>query len=399
MLKFKNVIFFYDTGIGSKTIVLDSYFFTWTFSLMYDSFGDLANVPLLNISKLYKKIVLSKQEIKIYLKITKDLMLEHQEKIKLIILSDLKTKFINKVSWFLNYYVVPYKIKANKLTFFNFNYMWSNIWSNASFFFSSFSKLRYAWLYLKNTRSNYFGTFYYTGTSHKFKEPENLSELNEKHNPSHTKIIPKKKHKLPYKVHPYVSYSASPYCYVAATCSSGTLGFEKKTRRSKDVFKNMKDYFSVFFVYYFSFYKIDFLFFRLNGLYRIFKFFKKQIFKQFKDNFYNLKKIYKKSLALKKSIVIYQNNRDAYPNLLTNLIALMGGHDISKPIPVDLETKAYLSKSMSTSDVKFDIKQSRLRRMVIKILYYVSKFPKFIYIIDTTTYPFNGCRRVRHYKK
>lgn len=254
-------------------------------------------------------------------------------------------------------------------------------------------------MFLKTKRSNYFGSFYYTGATHKFKVPDNLSELNSDHNPHFVKIAPKKNQKIPYKLHPYVRYSTSPYCYVAATCSSGILGFRKKNKRSKDVFNTIKNYFSVFFSYYFSFYKIDFLFFRLNGVYKIFKFFKKQFFKQFKDNFYNLKKLYKKSLTLKKTIQIYDSNRDAYPSLLTNLVALMGGHDITKPIPEDLETKEYLSKSMSESDTKFNVKKSRLRRMLMKILYHLSKFPKFIYILDTTTYPFNGCRRVRHYKK
>lgn len=398
MIKFKKPrLSVYD--LKSKIYIFDFEFLTWTFSIMYDSYTDWNRLIEAKISSTYKKIVNSKKELKVYLKTVKDLILEHKDKENDSKFKTLKKKIVNKVNWFLDYYVTPYKVKVTKSLSFTFNYMWSNIWSAASFFFSSFSKLRYAWLYLKNTRSNYYGSFYYTGAIHKFKEPENLSELNSDHNPGFVKLAPNKKHRLPYKLHPYVSYAASPYCYVAGTCSSGSLGFRKKARRSKDVFKNMKDYFSVFFVYYFSFYKIDFLFFRLNGLYRILKFFKKQIFKQFKDNFYNLKKVYKKSLVLKKTIEIYENNRDAYPSLLNNLVALMGGHDISKPIPEDLETKEYLAKSMSESDNKFNIKKSRLRRMIMKILYYTSKFPKFIYILDTTTYPFNGCRRVRHYKK
>lgn len=397
MIKFeKPRISIYE--LKREILTIDLEFLAWTFSLMYDSFFELHNLLEPKIYKFYEKLVNAKKQLKVHLKNAKNVFLEHKKN-KFLKLKNLKTKYINKATWFLDYYMIPYKIKTSKPSFFNFNYMWSTIWGAASFFFSSFSKLRYAWIFLKNTRSNFFGNFYYTGAIHKFKEPENLSELNSDHNPYFAKLAPKKKHRIPYKLHPYVSYAASPYCYVAATCSSGSLGFRKKARRSKDVIKIMTDYFNVFFVYYFSFYKIDFLFFRLNGLYRMLKFFKKQIFKQFKDNFYNLKKIYKKSLSLKKTIEIYDYNRDAYPSLLTNLVALMGGHDISKPIPEDLETKEYLAKSMSESDSKFNIKKSRLRKMVMKILYYTSKFPKFIYIIDTTTYPFNGCRRVRHYKK
>lgn len=379
---------------------MDFQFLIWIFSIMYDSiFFNSETILNDKISKFYKKIVNTKNELKFFLKTIVKLISEHQIKMSLLKVKTSKKKMVNKSKWFLNYYTVPYQVKSNKLNFFNFNYMWSNIWSSASFFFSSFSKLRYAWIYFKNSRSNYFGSFYYTGAIHKFLEPDNVSELNENHNPYFAKIVPKRKHTIPYKMHPYVSYAASPYCYVTTSCTSGSLGFQKKARRSKDVFKKMRDYFNVFFVYYFSFYKIDFLFFRLNGFYRILKFFKAQIFKQFKNNFFNLKKTYKKSLTLKKTIQIYEYNRDAYPSLLTNLVALMGGHDITKPYPEDKETTEYLAKSMSQSDTKFDIKKSKLRRMIMKILYYTSQFPKFIYIVDTTTYPFNGCRRVRHYKK
>jgi hypothetical protein len=109
--------------------------------------------------------------------------------------------------------------------------------------------------------------------------------------------------------------------------------------------------------------------------------------------------LYKKSKYLKKEINTYDANIDAFPGLMRRLVALMGGQDISKPIIPDQETEEYLEKSMSSSDTKFNSKKSKLNRMVTKMLYFSSKFPKFIYIIDTTTYPFNGCRRVRHYKK
>jgi hypothetical protein len=254
----------------------------------------------------------------------------------------LKKKFVNKSNSYLRCFFVPYRTESDTQIFFNFKYMWSALWSSTSFFFSSFSNIRYAWFCFKTTRSNYFGTFYYTGAYFKFREPDTLFKLTDLNIKYKVKIIPKEMDELPYKLHPSVIQAFSPYGYVATTASSGTLGLKKKARRSKDAIKNMKEYFDIFYNYYFSFYKIDFLFFRLSGIYRILKFFKNKLFRKFRKNFYSLKRLYKKSKYLKKEINTYDANIDAFPGLMRRLVALMGGQDISKPIIPDQETEEYL---------------------------------------------------------
>lgn len=312
-----------------------------------------------------------------------------------------KKKFKNISNWFSDYYTVEYKIRQIKNKKFLFNYLWQNLWSLASFFTSSFGKLRSAWLYFKNTRTNYFSTFYYSGALYKFIKPGNLGYLNE--NSTGYRLKPDSEEKeekaLPYKLHPYVSYAHSPYNHVHATCSSGTIGFKKKHRRSKDALYKMKDYFNIFFTYYFSLYKIDFLFFRFNGIFKLFKALKNKMFDQFRVNFYNLRKLFFKSRKLKKALDLYDDNRDEYPKLIGNLIAMISAKVPAKTLVPDKETEEYLKKSMEKSDVQFNAKRAKLSKLNFKILHYISKFPKFIYVLDTTAYPFNGCRRVRHYKK
>lgn len=234
---------------------------------------------------------------------------------------------------------------------------------------------------------------------YKFKAPNNLELLNKFYNPNKINLVTKESDDFPYKLHPYVSYAHSPYSYINATCSSGTLGYKKKNRRSPEVLNTMKNYFNIFFIYYFALHKIDFLFFKLNGIFKIFKSLKHQMFTQFKTNFYKLKKIYIESRKLKKVIDVYDENRDIYPKLIGNLVAMASAKKPMKELIPDKKTQEYLEKSMSESDNEFNIRKARLSKLNFKILHYISKYPKFIYIMDTTTYPFNGCRRVRHYKK
>ena len=64
----------------------------------------------------------------------------------------------------------------------------------------------------------------------KFKVPDDYHQLNEYVNPYKIKLINGDEFKFPYIMHPYVTKSKSPFCYVLATCSSGTLGNNKKAK-------------------------------------------------------------------------------------------------------------------------------------------------------------------------
>lgn len=306
----------------------------------------------------------------------------------------------NKSSNFFKYLIHFYKIKNTKLEKFNFKYLWYNLYAYSDFWISSYSNLKYAWLLLKSTRSNYFGTFYHTGTLTRFKNPDNISILNKYYNFYNVLIGDNVKFRFPYKLHPYVRNSMSPFCYVWTTCSSGIFNFKKKSKRSKNILQMFKKYFFVYFTHYFQINKIDFLFFKINGFTNLIKFLKKELVFPAKNNFYNLKGLHKMSKKLKKQINAMEKTSKIYPKLLKTVINAFSQH--KKIIRDQKKDIIYLDdpidKIQNESIDEIQEKKNKLFRWTTRIMEYMSRYPKFFYLIDASSYSFNGCRRVRHYK-
>ena len=316
----------------------------------------------------------------------------------------IKTKIKTKTK-VANNYMVKYKVKPGKSDTFSFNYLWNNLWSNSNFFTTAFAKIRSAWIYIKNTRSNYFGTFYYTGAMLKFENQNNIDILNTFNNKNKKKVDLIKHDAFPYELHPYVSYAYSPYSYVHDTCSAGTFGFKKKNRRSNEVLTHIKNFFNKFFMYYFELYKIDFLFFRLNGLFKLFKSLKQHMFSPLRKNLSLIRKTSLEIKKLKLEVYIYEVNKDAVPKLL-EVLASIPAEVGAKPIedPLWEATKAIFKtipkqQRKIPEDKYYEKKKSKILKLKFKILQLIRKYPRFVYLMDSTSYPFNGCKRVRHYKK
>lgn len=234
----------------------------------------------------------------------------------------------------------------------------------------------------------------------KFKIPEDYHQLNEYVNPYKVKLINKDEFEFPYMMHPYVTKSKSPFCYVLATCSSGTLGNHKKAKRSKNVLDSIQTYFLVYSTYYFRTNSIDFFFLKINGFSKIFRFIKKKMMFQFKDAIFHFKKLYKKIQKLNKKIKTIKTTHSNFPKYMLSVIkALTDPRLTDKPITVtDEEMNSIMNQPKEIDNANFNEKQSKLVKFTSRMLYFLSKFPKFIYIMDNTNYPFNGCKRVRHYK-
>ena len=144
-----------------------------------------------------------------------------------------KSKLMSILSGFIKFY----NIKTSRMKKFSFNYLWYNILSLQHFFFSSYSKINYSWLTLKNTRSNFFSTFFYTGNLTAPKYPTDIettetliSNLKKYTINAIPRVFKKEKEHFsaPYNLHPYIVQSKSPYSHVISTCSAGTLKFKKK---------------------------------------------------------------------------------------------------------------------------------------------------------------------------
>ena len=53
----------------------------------------------------------------------------------------------------------------------------------------------------------------------------------------------------------------------------------------------------------------------------------------------------------------------------------------------------------STVDLKYIISFFKVKRITARLFKYLYKKPRGVYLMDYTSYAFNGCRRVRHYKR
>lgn len=316
-----------------------------------------------------------------------------------------KSKLMSILSGFIKFY----NIKTSRMKKFSFNYLWYNILSLQHFFFSSYSKINYSWLTLKNTRSNFFSTFFYTGNLTAPKYPTDIettetliSNLKKYTINAIPRVFKKEKEHFsaPYNLHPYIVQSKSPYSHVISTCSAGTLKFKKKAKRSRTVVSLLVQYYSVYFHYFFSLYSIDFFFLKLNGFFRNFKFWKKIISKNIRNYLHKLKYQYRVWKRYRKTIVANKKHDEGFRALANTLIRL-SKHSDNKLIPKDYITEEddlNLKRCFEMSD-KFIVEQkNKQSKVASKIIFYASRYPKSIYWINSTSYPFNGCRRVRHYK-
>jgi hypothetical protein len=217
------------------------------------------------------------------------------------------------------------------------------------------------------------------------------------------KIILKSKRsfiKFPYKLNPFVKYGESPYMFVAFTFSLGMLGFEKRAKRSKKIYRAVCDLIDIYMKNYFYNNKIDFFFFKFNGNFKFIKYFKrniKNVFKKVgkrmkyvaKNITWNIAKIKERELVAHK---IEMDFRRA--NVLRSRILNTPVSHVKSPYLLKIGHKEKQRRDRLNSKNKAKISLS-----VVKLLYITRILPHFVYMIDRTSYPFNGCRRVRHYKK